>query len=40
MFQFVLVRRGCMYLPANRVAVAQEALAEVRDGELYPYTAS
>ena len=37
MFQFVLVRRGYIYLPAERVATAQEALAEVGDGELLSY---
>ena len=29
MFQFVLVWRGYIYLPAERVAAAQEELAEV-----------
>ena len=29
MFQLVLVRRGYIYLPAERVAAAQEELAEV-----------
>ena len=37
MFQFVLVRRGYIYLPAERVAAAQEELAEVGDGELLSY---
>lgn len=37
MFQFVLVRRGYIYLPAERVAAAQEELAEVWDGELISY---
>ena len=37
MFQFVLVRRGYIYLPAERVAAAQEGLAEVGDGELLSY---
>ena len=37
MFQFVLVRRGYIYLPAERVAAAQEELAEVGDGELISY---
>ena len=37
MFQFVLVRRGYIYLPAERVAAAQEELAEVVDGELLSY---
>ena len=37
MFQLVLVRRGYIYLPAERVATAQEALAEVGDGELLSY---
>ena len=37
MFQFVLVRRGYIYLPSERVATAQEALAEVGDGELLSY---
>ena len=37
MFQFVLVRRGYIYLPAERVAAAQEELAEVWDGELLSY---
>ena len=37
MFQFVLVRRGYIYLPAGRVAAAQEELAEVGDGELLSY---
>ena len=37
MFQFVLVRRGYIYLPAERVAAAEEELAEVGDGELLSY---
>ena len=37
MFQFVLVQRGYIYLPAERVAAAQEELAEVGDGELLSY---
>ena len=37
MFQLVLVRRGYIYLPAERVAAAQEELAEVWDGELISY---
>ena len=37
MFQFVLVWRGYIYLPAERVASAQEELAEVGDGELLSY---
>ena len=37
MFQLVLVRRGYIYLPAERVAAAQEELAEVGDGELLSY---
>ena len=37
MFQFVLVRRGYIYLPAERVAAAQEELAEVGDGGLISY---
>ena len=37
MFQFVLVWRGYIYLPAERVAAAQEELAEVGDGELLSY---
>jgi len=37
MFQFVLVRRGYIYLPAEKVAAAQEELAEVGDGELLSY---
>ena len=37
MFQFVLVRRGYIYLPAERIAAAQEELAEVGDGELLSY---
>ena len=37
MVQFVLVRRGYIYLPAERVAAAQEELAEVGDGELLSY---
>ena len=37
MFQFVLVPGGYIYLPAERVATAQEALAEVGDGELLSY---
>ena len=37
MCQFVLVRRGYIYLPAERVAAAQEELAEVGDGELLSY---
>jgi hypothetical protein len=37
MFQFVLVPGGYIYLPAERVAAAQEALAEVGDGELLSY---
>lgn len=37
MFQFVLVRRGYIYLPAERVAAAQEELAEVGDRELLSY---
>ena len=37
MFQFVLVRRGYIYLPTERVAAAQEELAEVGDGELLSY---
>jgi hypothetical protein len=31
------VRRGYIYLPAERVAAAQEELAEVGDGELLSY---
>lgn len=37
MFQFVLVRRGYIYLPAERVAAAQEELAEVGNRELLSY---
>ena len=37
MFQFVLARRGYIYLPAERVAAAQEGLAEVGDGDLLSY---
>ena len=37
MFQLVLVRRGYIYLPAERVAAAEEELAEVGDGELLSY---
>ena len=37
MFQLVLVRREYIYLPAERVAAAQEELAEVGDGELLLY---
>ena len=37
MFQFVLAPGGYIYLPAERVAAAQEALAEVGDGELLSY---
>ncbi len=37
MFQYVLVRHGYIYLPAERVAAAQEELAEVGEGKLLSY---